>query len=168
MTDGSSEQQPSQPGPPPYGQPPYGPPPTQPYPQGGGAPPPYGQPYGRQAPYGYHQNPSYGYPGQPQDGGAQAAMIVGIVSLAVGMIACGLGFLGSPVAWYLGHQAKKRIDASGGQLAGRGNAQAGFVLGIIGTVLLALLIVAVVVVLVILLGAGLSLEDNGSGPGVAT
>jgi hypothetical protein len=74
-------------------------------------------------------------------------MIVGIVSLALGVF-CGVGFVGSPVAWVLGHRAKRRIDASDGQVAGRGNAQAGFVLGIIGTVLLILGIIAVVVLIV--------------------
>jgi uncharacterized membrane-anchored protein len=71
-------------------------------------------------------------------------MVVGIVSL---VLACGygVGLLGSPVAWWLGARAKREIDASHGQLGGRGMAQAGVILGIVGTVFLALVIVAVAV-----------------------
>ena len=46
-----------------------------------------------------------------------------------------------------------RIDASQGQLGGRGMAQAGMILGIIGTVLLVLAIVAAVVVFGLLAGS---------------
>jgi hypothetical protein len=142
----------------PYGQPgqPYGQTYGQPYGQPYGQQPPYGQPYGQQPPYGQPGYPAWGAPQAPQDGGAQAALIVGIVSLGLGVLACGLGFLGSPVAWVLGHRAKKRIDASNGALGGRGNAQAGFVLGIVGTVLLALAVLALVVFLVLL---GLSIDS---------
>jgi len=45
----------------------------------------------------------------------------------------------------LGQSAKKEIDASDGVVVGRGNAQAGFVLGIVGIVLPVLLVVAVFV-----------------------
>jgi hypothetical protein len=111
---------------------------------------PSGQPGYGQAPYGV---PAYGVPpyGQPAYGvpapthsRALAAMVVGIVSL---VLACGygVGLLGSPVAWWLGARAKREIDASHGQLGGRGMAQAGVILGIVGTVFLALVIVAVAV-----------------------
>jgi hypothetical protein len=56
-------------------------------------------------------------------------MILGIVSL----VCCGL-LAGIP-AIILGHIAKNEIDASGGTQEGRGMAQAGFIMGIIGTVL---------------------------------
>lgn len=42
----------------------------------------------------------------------------------------------------------KEIDASNGQLGGRGTAQAGWILGLIGTVLLLLTLVAVAVLIV--------------------
>ncbi len=79
-------------------------------------------------------------------------MITGIVSL---VLACGygVGLLASPVAWYLGKSSMNRIDASQGQLGGRGMAQAGMILGIIGTVLLVLAIVAAVVVFGLLAGS---------------
>ena len=182
MTDGNSEdpagqhppgggaygQQPGQ-GAVPPGEPqnPSGPPPTQPYsqPYGQGTPPaPYGQPAG--PPYG--QQPGYPgyYPayGPPQDGGAQAALIVGLVALGLGLIGCGIGFLGSPVAWYLGLQSKRRIDASNGQLSGRGNAQAGFVLGIVGTALLAFLLL-IVLAFVVIIGLSVDWHSAETTPG---
>jgi hypothetical protein len=107
----------------------------QPRPHGDGpAQPGYGQPeYGQ---------PAYGYPAlpAPNHGGALASLIVGIASL-VFSCAFGLGLLASPVAWWLGAKAKREIDASQGRLGGRGMAQAGLILGIIGTVLLVLAII---------------------------
>jgi Domain of unknown function (DUF4190) len=125
----------------PYGQPP---PPYQPP-----APPP-------QPAYGQPSYPAYGAPGYPvpgyaatppNEGLAVAAMVVGIVALVLSC-AYGVGLLGSPVAMVLGRVSMKRIDASNGQRGGRGMAQAGFVLGIIGTVLLVLAIIAVVVLVI--------------------
>lgn len=151
-------QPPAQPG---YGQPAYG----QPYPPQDGQPqqahgqygePPYWQPQYGQPPYGQPQygQPPYGqlpyaypYLPQQQEGRATTAMVLGIVGL---VLAClyGFGLLLSPVALFLGRSSVKRIDASQGQLGGRGQAQAGFVMGLIGTVFLVLLIVLVVVVIV--------------------
>lgn len=111
----------------PAGQPSYGP---------GYWQPSYGPGYGQ---------PGYGQP--PSHGKALAAMITGIVSL---VLACGygVGLLGSPIALWLGAKALKEIDASHGQLGGRGMAQAGFILGIIGTVLLVLMVVALAALIV--------------------
>lgn len=146
-------QPPAQPG---YGQPAYG----QQYPPQYGQPqqaqgqygePPYWQPQYVQPQYGqppYSQLPyAYPYLPQQQDGRATTAMVLGIVGL---VLACGygIGLLLSPVALFLGRSSVKRIDASQGQLGGRGQAQAGFVMGLIGTVFLVLLIVLVVVVIV--------------------
>lgn len=134
------------PPPPPYGQqPPY---PQQPYQQ------PYQQPF-PQPPYGYTP-PT---PPPPTDGLALASMIIGIVSL---VLACGygIGLLGSPAALIMGRIATKRIDASGGALDGRGFAQAGFILGIVGTVLLVVAIVLVVIIIVAV--ANGSFDSSGS------
>jgi hypothetical protein len=92
----------------PYGQPGYGQPQ---YGQPGYGQPQYGQPGYGQPQYG---QPGYGQPGYgpspygqapPTHGKALAAMVIGIVSL---VLACGygVGLLGSPVAWWLGAQAK--------------------------------------------------------------
>ncbi|MFT4262451.1 MAG: DUF4190 domain-containing protein [Nocardioides sp.] len=151
-----------QPPPPQYGQgpayPPQGPPQGQPYgqPQSPGQQPspPYGQAYGQ--PYGQPQPtqqwaPQPGYAGYTQDDpGATTALITGIISLVLGFI-CGVGFVGSPFAWVLGARSKKRIDASGGRLGGRGNAQAGLILGIIGTILLVLAILAIIAFVVLII-----------------
>ena len=131
-----------------------------PYPQQPAAPPPYPQQpgYPPQQP-GY---PTYGAPGYPppgygvsrqNEGLAVASMVIGIVSF---VLACGygIGLLGSPVALVMGRVSMKRIDQSGGQLGGRGMAQAGFVMGGIGTVLLVLVIIAVVVVIIVAANGG--------------
>ena len=109
--------------------------------------PQYGQPaYGQQPPYGQPYPP---YPvAPPNHGGALASMIVGIVGLVLSC-AYGFGLLASPVAWYLGSKSLKEIDASQGRFGGRGMAQAGKIMGIIGTVLLVLVIIAVIVIVII-------------------
>jgi hypothetical protein len=50
-------------------------------------------------------------------------------------VCCGLA---SPFAIWLGRKSMREIDASGGRMGGRGQAQAGFIMGIIGTALWAL------------------------------
>ncbi len=78
---------------------------------------------------------SGGYAGPPEtDAQATVSLVIGIVGLVTGWLCC-ITFLVSPVAIYLGYASKKRIAESGGRLKGTGMATAGFVLGIIGTVL---------------------------------
>ena len=138
----------------PYGEPPRQSPPN-PYAQ-----PPYQQPY--QAPYQqpyppYGAPPPAGYPpyqaAPPNDGLGLASMIVGILSL---VLSCGygIGLLGAPAALIMGRVSMKRIERSQGTLGGRGFAQAGFILGIVGTVLLVLAIIVVVAIIVIALAGG--------------
>ncbi|MFI9506820.1 DUF4190 domain-containing protein [Nocardia sp. NPDC052566] len=98
-----------------------------------------------QQPYGY---PAYGPP--PDHPQATTVLILGILSLVV----CGV--LG-PFAWVMGKRALDEIDASGGAVGGRGNVQAGYICGIIGSVMLLLAIVSVVVFVIlplILVSAG--------------
>ena len=100
-----------------YGQPPpgYGPPPP-----GYGPPPPgYGPP-----------PPGYGY-GAPDHPKATTSLVLGIL----GVVLCQVI---SPFAWVTGKRTLNEIDASQGQWGGRGQAQAGYILGIVGTVLLGL------------------------------
>jgi hypothetical protein len=79
-----------------------------------------------------------GSPGQPAYGilrdstQATVALVLGIIALCSGLL-----FL-SPVTWALGSQALAEIDAAPGTYSNRGMAQAGRVLGIVGTALLAL------------------------------
>jgi hypothetical protein len=134
-----TETPPPDPQQPPYGQVPP-PPPDPQQPPYGQVPPaaPYQQPGYSQPGYpqqGYPQQPGYPQPGYgqpmyytpPNHGSATTALILGIL----GLVLCPL-VLSIP-AWVIGRKAMREIDASQGQLGGRGNAKAGFVLGIIGT-----------------------------------
>jgi hypothetical protein len=133
------------------GQPPYPgqePEPTRPYEQPGQPAQPYGQqpppPYGQpQQPYGQPQQPGYYVPAPatPKAEGATASLIVGIIAVA-GAFLCCVPVFAAPFAWVMGARAKKRADQSGGALGGRGEAQAGMILGIIGTVILVLSVIA--------------------------
>jgi len=62
---------------------------------------------------------------------ATTSLVLGIL----GLVVCGLI---APFAWRIGKRTLDEIDGSHGQLGGRGTAQAGYVLGIIGTVVLLL------------------------------
>lgn len=95
------------------------------------------------APAGYH----YAAPDEPN---AQTSLIVGVLGLLLGFT-CGVGFIASPFALVMGWKSKKRIAESGGALGGESNAQAGFILGIVGTVILALLVIALFFLVLILI-----------------
>ncbi|TDD58357.1 DUF4190 domain-containing protein [Kribbella antibiotica] len=62
---------------------------------------------------------------------ATVAVVLGAIALCTGLL-----FL-SPVAWWLGSQSVAEIDARPGVYNNRGMAQAGRILGIVGTALLA-------------------------------
>ena len=131
--------------PPPYGQSPYG----QQYGQ-----PQYGEPRYGQPPYEQPQGPPpVGYaPDHPK---ATTAMVLGIL----GIVLCSAI---APFAWRIGKRTVSEIDASHGQLGGRGTAQAGYIMGIIGTVLLALGLLALVAV--VLLGTIASVSTSPGSP----
>lgn len=167
-----------------YGQPGYGQ--GQPYgqpPQSGYDPnqPSYGYGQGQQ-PYGYDPNqPSYGYtqgqqpygygqppyqqgyyPGgpKPEHPGAVPSLVIGIIALAGGFV-CALPLALGPWAWVKGKRTRDEIDASGGQLGGRGLAQGGYVCGIIATALLALGVVLLILGVVIAVVAGTTSTTSG-------
>jgi hypothetical protein len=138
-----------QPPPPPPPPPPYGrqDPQSGPYQAPSYQQPPagqYGQQYGQQ-PYGQQYGYTYQVPNHPQ---ATTALVLGLVGLIGGCL-CGLPLLAAPFAWAIGARARREIAASHGQLGGAGNAQAGFVMGIIGTVLLVLAVIGVVLLVVV-------------------
>jgi hypothetical protein len=87
-------------------------------------------PAGQPMPGGYAASP-------PTDGQATIALILGIVGLCCGIL--------GPVAFFLGQSSRSRIQNSGGTLGGYGQATAGWVLGIIDTVILAIEILLVIV-----------------------
>ena len=126
------------PGPPPGAPGPYGGAPN-PY---GGAPNPYGGPPG---PYGWGSPYGAPYPVADHPQGT-TVLVLGIL----GLVVCGL--LG-PVAWYMGSNALKEVDAPPGYYRNRGNIQAGRIMGMISTGIIALW-AAIAVVFVIAAAAG--------------
>jgi hypothetical protein len=80
---------------------------------------------------------TYVKPGQT-NGLALTALILGIIGVTLLLLTLGLGFLFtlpcSIAAWICAAQARARI-AVGETTAGRGHAQAGYILGILGVVL---------------------------------
>ncbi|MCW2840158.1 MAG: hypothetical protein JWR55_1641 [Aeromicrobium sp.] len=92
--------------------------------------------------------PQYGY-APPKHPSATTAMVLGIVAVAGGLL-CYLPLLMAPFAWFTGSKAVRDIDESRGAQTGRGEAMAGKVLGIIGTVLL-LLALAVIIGFIVLM-----------------
>jgi hypothetical protein len=150
---GAPGQQPPAYGQNPYEQNPYGQ--QQPY----GTPPPpqnpYGQqPYGQQPGYGqqpygqqpYGQQPGYGYgtPAPANHPSATTALVLSLIGLA-GIAFCGgITLVLSPFAWRSGAKAVREIDANPGMYGGRDQANAGRIMGIIGTVLLAIGIIGLI------------------------
>jgi hypothetical protein len=101
------------------------------------------QAQGQQPPY----PPPPGYPahGQvqyaPDHPKATTSLVLGIL----GVVLCQVI---APFAWSMGKRTLNEIDASQGRLGGRGAAQAGYVLGIVGTVLLGLSLVFILIYVV--------------------
>ena len=77
----------------------------------------------------------------PNDSQATLALILGIVSV----LCCALA---GPFAFFIGNGSRNRIQASGGTLGGYGMATAGWIMGIIGTVILALEILWVIIAVI--------------------
>ncbi|HEU4513212.1 MAG TPA: DUF4190 domain-containing protein [Nocardioidaceae bacterium] len=114
----------------------------------------YGQPY-PPGPPGYPmQGPVQYAPDHPR---ATTSLVLGIL----GIVPCQLL---APFAWWIGKKTLDEIDASGGRLGGRTAAQAGYIMGIIGTVLLAvgiLFMILYFVVIVAVVGGGMATTYNG-------
>jgi hypothetical protein len=68
-------------------------------------------------------------PAPASSGRATTALVLGIL----GFLCCQLC---APFAWYIGSQELKAIRAGTAPAAGEGTAKAGYILGIVGTVLL--------------------------------
>ncbi|WP_067654098.1 DUF4190 domain-containing protein [Nocardia harenae] len=97
-------------------------------------------------PAGYPQQPYFRPPDHPQ---ATAIVIVGVL----GLVLC--QFL-APVALVMGRKALAEIDNSGGAVGGRSTVLAGYICGIIGTVILVLTILVIIAAFLIALFAGSS------------
>jgi hypothetical protein len=112
-------------------------------------------------PYGYGAGPvGYGWQHAPASGKSVAALVLGIIGI-VATSTCWGSFLGifvAPVAMGLGLSARRAADR--GELGGRGQAVAGFVMGIVGTVLSVLIAAALIVMLALY---GDELDDSSTG-----
>lgn len=137
-----------------------------------GEPPAYGQqppPYGESNPYG-QQPPPYGASnpyGQPDPYGAATQHPQSTTILVLGILSIVCCQILGPVAWIMGNKAVKEIDANPGAYSGRETANIGRILGIIGTVLLAIgLVIAIIYIIaiigVIATGVETSATYNGS------
>ncbi len=115
------------------GYPPPGSPPTMGYPSTPGAP---GQPFG--------------VPDHPR---ATTALVLGLVALVGGLV-CLVPFVVGPWAWAIGRRTVRQIDAEPYRFGGRGVAMAGYVLGVIATILLVLGLIAIVGLFVLLVSYG--------------
>ena len=163
MTDEPQETPPPSGGqvpPPNPGQVPPGYPPQGAYPAAGSYPPP--PPYGQYPPPGQYPSGQYGYqpvyvpPKHPQ---ATLAMVLGIVGLTG--IMCYITAFVSPFAWWIGAKAVKEIDADPARYGGRGEAMAGKVMGIIGTVLLIIGLLIVIGLIVLTITVDDFWDDSG-------
>lgn len=145
-------QAPVQPGQPQY--PPYAGQPQ--YPQYGGQPGQPGQPsYPPYAPYGQYQQIGYLPTGRPQHPQAGLALGLGLGALLGGMF-CLVPILLSPFAWAIGMRTRREIRESQGALDGDGMAVAGMIMGIIGTVLIALVILGGAALAIVLIATSSS------------
>ena len=110
-----------------------------------------GHPHGG-APYAgdpYAGYPYAGYPyapawAAPRHRSAGTSLALGLIALLGALPFLGLTLFVAPFAWATGHRTLRQIRQSGGRLGGEGDARAGLVLGVIGTVLLALYLAAIV------------------------
>jgi uncharacterized membrane protein YjgN (DUF898 family) len=80
----------------------------------------------------------------PTHPSATTSMVLGIIGLVSIVVCAGVLLILSPFAWALGAKAVREIDASPGSYSGRDRAQAGKILGIIGSVLLVLGVLAII------------------------
>jgi len=97
--------------------------------------------------------PPYAAP-PPNHAQATTVLVLGILSLVV----CGV--IG-PFAWTMGNRVVREIDASGGAVGGRTEANVGRILGIVATVLI--VVGLVIVVGILALGAVVSVSSSTSG-----
>ncbi|MGA8211279.1 MAG: DUF4190 domain-containing protein [Nocardioidaceae bacterium] len=92
--------------------------------------------------------PGWRPPYAPEHPQATTALVLGVLGLA----ACGVL---APFALVIGRRAMREIDASGGRLGGRGTAQAVYVMGVVGSVLLAVAVAGLVAALLLFGALGL-------------
>jgi hypothetical protein len=94
----------------------------------------------------YAPPPAGSAPDHPQ---ATLALVLGIL----GLVLCGIL---APFAWVIGGRAVRDIDASGGAVGGRGSANAGRILGIVGSILLGISVIVLLGVLSLVVVGGVT------------
>ncbi|MFF2085320.1 DUF4190 domain-containing protein [Nocardia sp. NPDC058176] len=97
--------------------------------------------------------PPPGYPGYPvymkPPDHPEATLVLILGALGVGF--CGFC---APFAWLKGRRVLAEIDASGGQVGGRSAANAGYIMGVIGSAVLGFtLLIGLLAVVFIVIGA---------------
>lgn len=108
--------------------------------------------------------PVYGAYVERPGGAATASMILGIVGLAMAVFCCGMGIFGvasSVVAWVLGRSELLKIQSGEASPAGEGQARAGMVLGIVGTVINGLIFIGVILYYVFIVVLGIAVGVSG-------
>ena len=137
--------------------PPPGQPPSSPYgPSNPYAPPSYGQQgYGQQGygqPTGYGQGypqapgyptPGYGYPTTVDHPQGTTILVLGIVSIV--LVCCFVGPILGIVAWVMGNNAMRDINAAPGRYGNRSTIQAGRIMGIISAIIGAIWVVLMII-----------------------
>lgn len=116
--------------------------------------PPWEQPQQRPGPppYGYPPGPPGPMPYVPDHPKTTMVLVLGILGVVVCQVL-------APFAWVIGKRTLDEIDASQGRWGGRTATQAGYVLGIVGTILLGLglaLLVVYVIIMALVVGGGLA------------
>ena len=82
----------------------------------------------------------------PRHPRAGLAMALGIIAVAGALL--GLPLLLAPLAWYQGISTMRAIDREPHRWGGRGMAQAGLILGVIGTILLVIVLMLATLIVV--------------------
>jgi hypothetical protein len=104
--------------------------------------------------------PPPGYPGYqgyaPPADHPKATMV--LVLGILGLVACQAA---GPFAWVIGARAKREIDAAPGRYGGRGQVLAGYICGIVATVLLVLYLLMAVVVVAIFVSSPEIFDEAG-------
>jgi len=121
------------------------------------APPPSVGPAAPPPTWGGAYTPAYGvsmYAGQAHEGASRSRTlgIIALVSAGIAFFCCLTlpGVLAAPFAWVIGARAKRDIDAHPGVYRNRSDAEAGVVMGIIGSVIAVLVVAGTLIVVIAL------------------
>lgn len=96
--------------------------------------------------------PTYGQPGSvPPPGYYAPDHPKATTSLVLGILGVVLCQVIAPFAWVIGRSTVAEIDASGGRWGGRGTANTGYILGIVGTAILGFAVLFLVGYLILML-----------------